>query len=102
MLNARAALWKEYCRLRDLVVKFVAGHELCRRFMQIPGVGTVMALSFMTEIERSYPVPGCGGVFWPDVAALAVLQNRSTCRGGSVKRAIRTSDGRYTRRHRRR
>src|SRR5437762_10689097 len=29
MLNARAALWKEYLRL----------HELCRHFMQIPGVG---------------------------------------------------------------
>lgn len=28
MLNARAALWKEYCRLHDLVVEVVAGHEL--------------------------------------------------------------------------
>ena len=25
MLNVRAALWKEYCWLHDLVVKFVAG-----------------------------------------------------------------------------
>lgn len=50
MLNARAALWKEYCRLHDLVVKFVAGHELCRRFMQIPGVGPIAALSFVTAI----------------------------------------------------
>jgi transposase len=30
---------KEYCRLHELVVKLVASHELCRRFMQIPGVG---------------------------------------------------------------
>jgi transposase len=51
MLNARAALWKEYCRLHDLVVKLVAGHELCRRFMQIPGVGPVAALSFMTGVD---------------------------------------------------
>jgi transposase len=51
MLNARAALWKEYCRLHQLVVKFVAGHELCRRFMQIPGVGPVAALSFVTGID---------------------------------------------------
>jgi transposase len=35
MLNARAALWKEYLRLHELVVKLVASHELCRRFMQI-------------------------------------------------------------------
>ena len=51
MLNARGALWKEYCRLHDLVVKLVASHELCRRFMQIPGVGPVAALSFMTAID---------------------------------------------------
>lgn len=51
MLSARAALWKEYCRLHDLVVKLVAGHELCRRFMQIPGVGPVAALSFMTAVN---------------------------------------------------
>ncbi|WP_316196015.1 IS110 family transposase [Bradyrhizobium sp. SZCCHNRI3052] len=51
MLNARAALWKEYCRLHGLVVKLVAGHELCRRFMQIPGVGPIAALSFMTAID---------------------------------------------------
>jgi transposase len=31
MLIARAMLWKQYCRLHDLLVKFVAGHELCRR-----------------------------------------------------------------------
>lgn len=51
MLNARAALWKEYCRLHDLVVKFVARSELARRFMAIPGVGPVTALSFIAAID---------------------------------------------------
>ena len=51
MLNARAALWKEYLKLHEMVVKFVAGHELCRRLMQIPGVGPVAALSFVTAID---------------------------------------------------
>src|SRR6266851_5709997 len=73
MLIARAMLWKQYCRLHDLVVKFVARHELCRRFMQIPGVGPVTALSFMTAIDDP-AVARCGGVFWADVAALAVRQ----------------------------
>jgi transposase len=36
MLMARAALWKQYCKLHDLVVKLVARNELCRRFMAIP------------------------------------------------------------------
>ncbi|BCG70768.1 hypothetical protein MesoLj113a_19260 [Mesorhizobium sp. 113-1-2] len=51
MLSARAALWKQYCRLHDLVVKMVARNEPCRRFMAIPGVGPVTALSFMTAID---------------------------------------------------
>lgn len=51
MLKARAALWKEYCPLHDMVVKAVAGRELCRRFLQIPGIGPVTALNFMTAIE---------------------------------------------------
>ena len=51
MLTARAALWKQYCKLHDLVVKFVSRSELCRRFMAIPGVGPVTALSFMTAID---------------------------------------------------
>ncbi|WP_292374448.1 IS110 family transposase [Mesorhizobium sp.] len=38
-------------RLHDLVVKMVARSELCRRFMAIPGVGPVTALSFMTAID---------------------------------------------------
>jgi transposase len=45
MLTARAMLWKQYRRLHDLVVKFVARHELFRRFMAIPAVGPVTPLS---------------------------------------------------------
>lgn len=51
MLSGRAALWRQYCRLHDLVVKMVARSELCRRFMAIPGVGPITALSFMTAID---------------------------------------------------
>ncbi|BCM21823.1 hypothetical protein MJ8_56200 [Mesorhizobium sp. J8] len=39
MLTARAALWKQYCRLHDVVVKIVARNETCRRFMAIPASG---------------------------------------------------------------
>lgn len=51
MLRARSALWEEYTRLHKLVVKIVANHDLCRRFMAIPGVGPVTALSVMTAID---------------------------------------------------
>ena len=51
MLTARAVLWTEYSKLHKLVVRFVARHEVCRRFMEIPGVGPVAALTFMTSID---------------------------------------------------
>lgn len=51
MLAARAALWREYLKLHDLTIRIVAQHELCRRFMRIPGVGPVTALSFVTAVD---------------------------------------------------
>ena len=51
MLEARAALWKQYLKLHDLVVKIVAQDALCRRLMAIPGVGPITALTFVTAID---------------------------------------------------
>jgi transposase len=51
MLRARAALWAEYLRLHQLVVHFVSRDEVCRRFMVIPGIGPISALSFKTSID---------------------------------------------------
>lgn len=51
MLRARAALWVEYLVLNKLVVQIAMRDDLCRRFMAIPGVGPVTALSFSTAIE---------------------------------------------------
>ena len=51
MLRARAALWAEYVKLHRLVIQIVARDELCRRYLEIPGVGPVTALSFATAID---------------------------------------------------
>lgn len=51
MLRARAALWAEYLTLNKLVVQMAMRDELCRRFMAIPGVGPVTALSFSSAID---------------------------------------------------
>lgn len=97
MLNARAALWKEYCRLHDLVVKLVASHELCRRFMQIPGVGPVAALSFMTAIDdpsrfrRSRDVAAYFGLTsrrWQSGSSIDVQGRISKAGDGDVRRAL--------------
>ena len=97
MLNARAALWKEYCRLHDLVIKFVAGHELCRRFMQIPGVGPVAALSFVTAIDdpsrfkRSRDVAAYFGLTsrrWQSGTSIDVQGRISKAGDGDVRRAL--------------
>ena len=45
------ALWDEYRKLHTLFIQ-VAGHdELCRRFIAIPGVGPVTALTFKAAID---------------------------------------------------
>lgn len=97
MLNARAALWKEYLKLHDLVVKFVAGHELCRRFMQIPGVGPVAALSFVTAIDdpsrfkRSRDVAAYFGLTsrrWQSGSSIDVQGRISKAGDGDVRRAL--------------
>ncbi|MFQ3454014.1 IS110 family transposase [Bradyrhizobium sp. UFLA01-814] len=95
MLNARAALWKEYCRLHDLVVKLVAGHELCRRFMQIPG--PVAALSFMTAVDdpsrfkRSRDVAAYFGLTsrrWQSGSSIDVQGRISKAGDADVRRAL--------------
>jgi transposase len=45
MLAARAMLWKQYYRLHDLMVKFVARLVLCWRFMAILGVAAYFGLT---------------------------------------------------------
>jgi len=93
---------RRYLKLHDLVVKFVAGHELCRRLMQIPGVGPVAALSLVTAIDdpsrfkRSRDVAAYFGLTSRGAGSLA---SRLTCRGGSARRATRTCGARSMRRH---
>jgi transposase len=97
MLTARAALWKEYCRLHDLVVKMVARSELCRRFMAIPGVGPVTALSFMTAIDdpsrfrRSRDVAAYFGLTskrWQSGTSIDVKGRISKAGDADVRRAL--------------
>ena len=77
MLNGpRRALEGVLLKLHEMVVKFVAGHELCRRLMADPGCRVrLTALSFVTAIDdpsRFQRLTRCGGLFWADLAALAV------------------------------
>ncbi len=97
MLAARAALWKEYCRLHDLVVKMVAQSELCRRFMAIPGVGPVTALSVMTAIDdpsrfrRSRDVAAYFGLTsrrWQSGTSIDVKGRISKAGDADVRRAL--------------
>ena len=97
MLGARAAPWKECGRLHDPVVKFVAGHELCRRFMQIPGVGPVAALSFVTAIDdpsrfkRSRDVTAYFGLTsrrWQSGSSIDVQGRISKAGDSDVRRAL--------------
>jgi hypothetical protein len=68
-----------------MVVKFIADHELCRRLMQIPGVGR----GWLRDRERGHamwrPI-----LVWADIAVLAVGLVDRRAGGGSASRATRT------------
>ena len=51
MLDARAALWTQYLKLHAMVVQVATHDETCRRFMHIPGVGPIAALSVRAAID---------------------------------------------------
>jgi transposase len=51
LLRARSALWDEYCRMHNLVVRIVGCDPLMRRFSGVPGVGPVTALSFRAAVD---------------------------------------------------
>src|SRR3546814_19039997 len=51
MLTVRASVLEACAKLHKLVLNFVAGDEVCRRFMTVPGVGPITALSFKAAID---------------------------------------------------
>jgi transposase len=52
MLKVRSVMWEQYLRLHKLVVQLVGRDELCRRFMGIPGVGPIAALTVKTALDN--------------------------------------------------
>jgi transposase len=75
----------------------VAGHELCRRFMQIPGVGPIAELGFMTAIDdpsrfkRSRDVAAYFGLTsrrWQSGNSIDVQGRISKAADSDVRRAL--------------
>src|SRR3546814_20633592 len=54
MLTVRASVLEACAKLHKLVLNFVAGDEVCRRFMTVPGVGPITALSFKAAIDAPH------------------------------------------------
>jgi transposase len=85
----------------------VASSELCRRFMAIPGVGPVTALSFMTAIEdptrfrRSRDVAASFGLTsrrWQSGTSIDVQGRISKAGDADVRRSLyEAASGRMTR-----
>ena len=97
MLTARAALWRQYLKLHNLAVGLVARDELCRRFMAIPGVGPVTALTFSEAIDdpsrfrRSRDVAAYFGLTskrWRSGASIDVQGRISKAGDPDVRRAL--------------
>lgn len=110
MLRARAALWTEYVRLHKMVIRIVASDELCRRYLEIPGVGPVTALTFTTAIDdprrfgRSRDVPayfGLTGRRWQSGTSIDIKGRISKAGDPSVRHALYESANALLRRYKR-
>lgn len=51
LLLARRGLWEQFLRLDDLLVRLAREDELTRRFMTVPGVGPMVALTFRATVD---------------------------------------------------
>ena len=51
MLEARAALWREFEQLHREMLRIVRDDEICRRLMSTPGVGPLVAITFKSAID---------------------------------------------------
>ena len=53
MLDARAALWREFEQLHREMLRIVRDDEICRRLMSIPGVGPLVAARYSDWSPRN-------------------------------------------------
>ena len=51
LMRARKALAAEYDKLHKLVLDRVRRHDVCRRLMSVPGVGAIVALTYVSAID---------------------------------------------------
>ena len=51
MLQARASLRAEYGKMHRLLLRIVREDMVCRRFMTVPGVGAIVAVTYKTAID---------------------------------------------------
>src|SRR5262245_52963923 len=51
MLEARAALWREFEQLHREMLRIVRDDEICQRLMSILGVGPLVAITFKSAID---------------------------------------------------
>jgi transposase len=51
MLQARASLRAEYGKLHRLLLRIVRDDTVCRRFMTVPGVAAVVAVTYKTAVD---------------------------------------------------
>src|SRR5688572_23388368 len=51
MLQAREGLHREFMCLHRQMLAIVRGDEVCRRFMTVPGVGALVAVTFKTAVD---------------------------------------------------
>lgn len=51
MLQARAALWRDFTALHRQMLKVVRADPICRRLMSVPGVGALVAVTYRSAVD---------------------------------------------------
>src|SRR3954454_25269520 len=62
MLQARAALRVEFCRLQRAMLAIVRADPVCRRLMTVPVVGAMVAVTFPSGVDAPERFPRSQGV----------------------------------------
>ena len=78
LLAARAALGEQLGKLEKRLVSLARDDTRVRRLMSTPGVGVLVALTYVAAIDDPGTVPiveGGGGTFWPDAKEISVRRD---------------------------
>jgi transposase len=78
MLQARAALWREFTRLHREMLQIARADHVCQRLMTAPGAGALVAITYRSAVDDPgrFGIPNGWGVFRTDAKEIPIRRDR--------------------------